>query len=515
MADLEPGTVFAGFTIERLLGTGGMGSVYLAAHPRIPRKVGLKLLHRSLTDDMHTSRMFEREADHAARLDHPNIVSVLDRGRDGDQLWIAMQYVPGINAATAIVEGRVNTAQAIHIVSEIAKALDYAHENGVLHRDVKPANILLEQTKSGDFGRVMLADFGIAKALTESVNRTKSAKLFASLQFAAPEQFEDGDLDRRADVYALGGTLYNLLTGSPPYGGTSLPALMRAHLHDPVPVPSDLRPDLPRGLDAVVGWAMAKRPGDRFSTCSDLARAASAASAPARPAPTSHTAQPQPASPPPPSPAEAGQATLGPVGTTPTRPVTEPADQSVGDTTAVIGRPAPKGDAPRSTARWWILGVLAAIVVAAIVVGVILLGGKGDDSDAAAGTSSVSSSVVPSTTMIGADRATYTVSGGLYEKLQSLTESQKVDLGPPLGAEKINPDGKYQWFVGGVIIQKTGESPHVVWGEIRKKWNELGGSQGQLGYPTSDELKIGNARVSSFEHGTITYENGRTTVEAK
>ncbi len=163
MAELTPGTVFAGFTIERLLGAGGMGSVHLAAHPRIPRKIALKLLHTSLTHDQHASVLFERESDHAARLDHPNIVSILDRGREGDQLWIAMQYVAGTNASEAVARAAFEPSRAVHIVGEIAKALDYAHANGVLHRDVKPANMLLEETGPGRSGRVLLADFGIAK----------------------------------------------------------------------------------------------------------------------------------------------------------------------------------------------------------------------------------------------------------------------------------------------------------------------------------------------------------------
>lgn len=173
VVELSPGTVFAGYTIERPLGVGGMGSVYLAAHPRIPRKIALKVLHSSLAHDPHASVLFEREADHAARLDHPNIVSVLDRGCEDGQLWIAMQYVAGSNASEAVARERLEPARAVHIIGEIAKALDYAHENGVLHRDVKPANMLLEESNPGRPGRVLLTDFGIAKALTDTAYRTK------------------------------------------------------------------------------------------------------------------------------------------------------------------------------------------------------------------------------------------------------------------------------------------------------------------------------------------------------
>ncbi|BDH55713.1 hypothetical protein MTP03_06520 [Tsukamurella sp. PLM1] len=444
MADLSPGSVFAGFVIERVLGTGGMGSVYVAEHPRVPRKVALKLLHQSLTHDATTKRMFEREADHAARLDHANIVSVLDRGNEDGQLWIAMQYVPGIDAATAIRQGRIGVPHAVHIVAEIARALDYAHQNGVLHRDVKPANILLEETPSGGFGRVLLADFGIAKALTESVNQTRTGKLVASLQFAAPEQFEDRTLDRHADVYSLGGTLFNLVTGTAPYPGTSLPQLLRSHLHDPVPVPSERKPGLPTGLDAVVGRAMAKDPMDRFHSCTDLARAAGAAIAPSprtvvdpdagRFVTSEPAAAPAPAPAPAPVPGPAPAATTAPEA--PTAPSeTVAATPAAGSAQLPQAAPTvagPSGGAGSSgRTRWWIAGAgataLAAIV--AIVLVVVLRGGAGATEEAPA-------AAAPSTTMVGADGVTYTIDGDLLQKFQGLGEAQRADLGPHWGRRR-------------------------------------------------------------------------------
>nr|WP_277351761.1 protein kinase [Antrihabitans stalactiti] len=292
---MEPGAVFAGYTVEQVLGVGGMGTVYLAAHPRLPRKTALKLLHPGLTDDEYVRSRFEQEADHAARLEHPNIVAVHDRGVSAGQLWIAMQHIDGTDAKAELEHGPVAPDRAVYIVSETAKALDYAHEVGVLHRDVKPANILLEHGRSGRPGRVLLADFGIAKALSESTDQlTRTGMLVASLQYAAPEQFVGGELDHRTDVYSLGCTLFHLMTGQLPYAGTMLPQMMHAHLRSEIPKPSVVRPGLPRAMDAVIERALAKRPQDRFSSCGELAAAARAALRP-EPSQTVYRQQPPPA----------------------------------------------------------------------------------------------------------------------------------------------------------------------------------------------------------------------------
>ncbi|MGH3633026.1 MAG: protein kinase domain-containing protein, partial [Mycobacterium sp.] len=269
---LAPGEVFAGYTIDRVLGAGGMATVYLAAHPRLPRRVALKLLHPELTRDDYVRSRFELEAEQVARLEHPNIVDVHDRGREGDQLWIAMQYVDGASAGDAIGNsGAMAAGRAVFIVTETAKALDYAHRNGVLHRDVKPDNILLERDSRDRRGRVLLADFGIAKALTETTHLTQTGMMVASLQYAAPEQFEGRALDARTDVYSLGCTLFHLLTGQIPYAGSSMAELMRAHLVLPVPRPGAIRPELSPGWDAVFGRALAKNPDDRYPSCGALA----------------------------------------------------------------------------------------------------------------------------------------------------------------------------------------------------------------------------------------------------
>ncbi|MFE3542365.1 protein kinase [Nocardia sp. NPDC059177] len=275
--DLQPGTVFAGYTIERPLGSGGMGAVYAARHPTLPRTVALKVLHPALTGDDYVRSRFEYEADHAARLDHPAIVAVYDRGREGDRLWIAMQLVPGIDAARLVREGPVPPERAVHIIESVAAGLDYAHRAGVFHRDVNPANILLAApTEPGAAERVLLTDFGIAKALDDTVNLTAAGMLVATLRYAAPEQLEGRTIDHRSDEYSLGCTLFHLLTGAPPYPGPSQAAIMNGHLNAPIPAPSAVLPTLPKAFDAVLATAMAKRPDERFPSCGEFAAEARA-----------------------------------------------------------------------------------------------------------------------------------------------------------------------------------------------------------------------------------------------
>lgn len=276
---LQPGQVFAGYKIERLLGVGGMGAVYLAHHPNLPKLVALKLPTRDMTDDDEVRARFMREADHVARLDHPNIVAVYDRGDEDGQLWIAMQYIDGSDAAAAVRDGPLPVARAVRIITETAKALDFAHAADVLHRDVKPANIMLTRSTGGQPERVLLADFGIAKALDDRTGLTATGMFYGSLQYAAPEQLDPSiTLDARADQYALGCTLYHLLTGSRPYPGQTPEQLMHGHLHLPPPRPSHTpaaeRLGIPAGMDEVIQRALDKDRTRRFPTCAALAAAA-------------------------------------------------------------------------------------------------------------------------------------------------------------------------------------------------------------------------------------------------
>jgi serine/threonine protein kinase len=271
---LSAGSVLAGYRIERVLGAGGMGQVYLAAHPSLPRYDALKVLSGELSGDPDFRARFIREADLAARLDHPNIVSIYDRGQtDEGQLWIAMQFVDGTDAGKALQAGTMTPARAVYIVGEVAKALDYADQRGVVHRDVKPANFLLSGPAGPD-ERVLLGDFGIARALGD-VGLTVTGSVMATLSYAAPEVLSGLPFDGRADLYSLGCTLFRLLTGKAPFAwAEGMAAVVAAHLQAAPPRVTDWAPGLSPRMDAVIATAMAKDPARRFSSCRELAAAA-------------------------------------------------------------------------------------------------------------------------------------------------------------------------------------------------------------------------------------------------
>ena len=270
---LAEGATFAGYTILRLLGVGGMGEVYLAQHPRLPRRDALKVLPCSVSNDGEYRARFEREADIAATLWHPNIVAVHDRGEVDGQLWIAMDYVDGTDAAELLRSYPTGLPQreVLNIVTAVADALDYAHQRHLLHRDVKPANILIARLENGE-QRIMLADFGIARWENESSGLTQTNMTVGTVSYAAPEQLMGRDLDGRADQYALAATAYHLLTGSPPFQHSNPAVVISQHLTAVPPSLGDRRPEL-ANLDPALQKALSKEPADRYERCADLARA--------------------------------------------------------------------------------------------------------------------------------------------------------------------------------------------------------------------------------------------------
>ncbi|MFS0901018.1 serine/threonine-protein kinase, partial [Mycolicibacterium litorale] len=271
---LDTGQVFAGYTIVRLVGTGGMGEVYLAQHPRLPRQDALKVLPASFSADDEYRHRFSREADLAAALWHPHIVGVHDRGEYDGRLWISMDFVDGHDAARLLVDRYPNgmpAADVIEIVTAVADALDYAHQRQLLHRDVKPANILITGQDRAR-RRILLADFGIARHAEDNTGLTSSNIAVGSMSYSAPEQLMGHAIDGRADQYSLAATAYRLFTGSPPFPHSNPAVIISHHLNTPPPRLGDTRPELSM-FDAAMARALAKDPAARFFTCHDFAAA--------------------------------------------------------------------------------------------------------------------------------------------------------------------------------------------------------------------------------------------------
>ena len=271
------GAVLAGYRVESLLGRGGMSVVYLAEHVSLGRKVALKVLASPLAHDPSFRERFMRESQRAAGLDHPNVIPIYDAGEvDGGDadglLYIAMRYVDGPDLRSLLRrEGRLGVGRTLFMLEQVASALDAAHDNDLIHRDVKPSNILIAEPSE----HVYLTDFGVAKQ-TSAPDLTRTGIFVGTIEYAAPEQIEGLTLDRRTDVYALGCVLYECLAGRPPFERDAEVAVMHAHLTSPPPRLTEVRQDLPKELDRVVTRAMAKSRDERFATAPELVDAAHA-----------------------------------------------------------------------------------------------------------------------------------------------------------------------------------------------------------------------------------------------
>jgi serine/threonine protein kinase len=271
---LNSGTTFAGYTIVRLLGSGGMGEVYLAQHPRLPRLDALKVLRADVSANAEFLERFNREADLAAKLWHPHIVEIHDRGECEGRLWISMDYVDGTDAARMLRDhypAGMPASDAIRIVTAVAEALDYAHARGLLHRDVKPANILLAELEDGE-RRILLSDFGVARDVEDISGLTTTNMTVGTVAYTAPEQLMGLPIDGRADQYSLAATAYRLLTGSTLFPSSNPVMVIGRHLNAPPPTLAERRPQL-ASLDAVFAKALAKEPNERFLRCVDFAHA--------------------------------------------------------------------------------------------------------------------------------------------------------------------------------------------------------------------------------------------------
>jgi serine/threonine-protein kinase len=258
------------YQIKSELSRGGMSIVYLAIDPRFGRDVAIKVLPRSFQDQATARARFEREARIIAALEHPAIVPVYDFGDEDDQLYLVMRYMPGGSLADLLTYGRLTLADTTRIAQRVASALDEAHERGVIHRDLKPGNILFDT-----HGEAFLTDFGIVKLFESDVttqNMTGSVVL-GTPAYMSPEQALGKPLDQRSDVYSLGAVLYEMVTGGPPYKGPTSISVAMKHVVEPVPNPRELRPELPVEYEAIIEKAMAKEPDQRYTSAAELATA--------------------------------------------------------------------------------------------------------------------------------------------------------------------------------------------------------------------------------------------------
>ena len=273
---LQPGQIFGGYRIEAVAGRGGMGVVYRATQMSLGRTVALKLITPAVAADADFRDRLQRESHLLASIDHPNVITVYEAGESDGQLFMSMRYVNGMDLRSQLVaQGPLPPDSAVRIVAQVAAALDAAHAAGLVHRDVKPANVLLEQR--GATQHAYLSDFGLSKTAHRATGITRSGQWVGTVDYAAPEQLDGRPVDARTDVYALGCVLFESLTGRPPYVRESDAAKLWAHMHEAPPSACALRPELPAELDVVIARAMAKQPAHRHQSAGALGHAALAA----------------------------------------------------------------------------------------------------------------------------------------------------------------------------------------------------------------------------------------------
>jgi len=274
---LAAGSRFAGYRLEQQVGSGGMAVVFTAIDERLGRRVALKAMIPGLVSDDVIRQRFIRESRAAAAVDHPHIIPVYEATEHQGVLFIAMRFVPGGDVRTLLAEkGPLPAARAAAIISPVASALDAAHAAGLVHRDVKPANMLMD-SEPGRPDHVYLSDFGLSRPALTSSDLTRTGQFVGTPEYAAPEQIEGGKVDGRTDQYALACTAFEMLTGTPPFPADRAMAVLWAHLSRPPPLLSARQPGMPAGADAVFGRGLAKSAADRFSSCREFADALRAA----------------------------------------------------------------------------------------------------------------------------------------------------------------------------------------------------------------------------------------------
>jgi serine/threonine protein kinase len=268
-SQLAPGLEIAGYRLQEVLGRGGMGVVYRAEHPRLQSVVALKVLSPELADDQLFRERFVLESQLASSLNDPHIIPVYDAGEANGQCYLAMRLVEGPSLRAVIRDdGALDAGRAIALLAQVASALDAAHARGLVHRDVKPENVLIATGGASEYGEhAYLTDFGVSKQLASNAGLTRTGQLVGTLRYVAPEQIEGRQVDGACDQYALGCVVYETLTGAAPFVRESDATMLWAHMHDAPPLVSASRRDLPNALDSVVARMLAKAPQDRYPSC--------------------------------------------------------------------------------------------------------------------------------------------------------------------------------------------------------------------------------------------------------
>ncbi len=266
---LAPGTTVAGYKVEALIGRGGMGAVYRAEEEGLGRKVALKVIAPELAQDERFRERFLRESRIAASLDHPHVIPIYQAGDEDGLLFLAMRYVEGTDLARVVAEdGALEPRRAVELLSQVAEALDAAHEKGLVHRDVKPSNVLIAEAAGRE--HCYLGDFGLTKRTGSLSGVSVAGEIVGTLEYVAPEQITGDPLDERSDVYSLGCVIYECLTGQSPFPRATDVALLWAHVHEEPTPPSKARAELPNELDTVLARALAKEPGRRYRSAGEL-----------------------------------------------------------------------------------------------------------------------------------------------------------------------------------------------------------------------------------------------------
>ncbi len=404
MPDFTPGTEFAGYLIEAEIKRGGMGVVYRATDLRLQRPVALKVIAPALSREADFRARFEREWSLAASIDHPNVIPVYHAGEEDGVLYTTMLWVDGLDLGDLIArEETLSLAGTAGIVAQVAAALDAAHARGLIHRDVKPANILLRSLGDGTY-HAYLSDFGLTKQVDGRTALTMSGMFVGTVDYVAPEQLLGAEIDARSDIYSLGCVLFHALAGHVPYRGQSDWVTLKAHEAGEIPSLAAHRPDLPPEIDVVIARALAKSPADRYPSAGDLSRAlAAVAEGGAVSLPEASVAKGEAAAqaPPPgetkvsiPLPEPGGETKLS-------LPLPEPAETKLaepeatklaagGETRVAPAPPGKPADAGRRTGLWVAAGAIGVALLLAILTVAGVFGGDEPSSSGGAGSSSSS-----------------------------------------------------------------------------------------------------------------------------